>query len=94
MFYSTYLPFTDTGNLNTGNFLFNYYKQALAIISDYTPDINTLKAMMPGLANEDFVKWREEELQYLKSLQVEPEYDVRVVAYVEALEAVKKAQQV
>lgn len=47
---------------------------------------------MPGLADEDFVKWREEELQYLQSLQVEPEYDVQVVAYVEALEAVKKAQ--
>ena len=65
----------------------------LAIISDYTPDVNALKAIMPGLADEDFVKWREE-LQYLQSLQVEPEYDVWVVAYVEALEAVKKAQQV
>ena len=49
---------------------------------------------MPGLSDEDFVKWREEELQYLKSLKQEPEYDMQVVAYVEALEAVRKAQQV
>ena len=68
-----------------GNFLFNNYKQALAIISDYTPDINALKAIMPGLADEDFVKWREEELQYLQRLWVEPEYDVQTVAYIEVL---------
>ena len=49
---------------------------------------------MPGLADEDFVKWKEEESQYLRSLRQEPEYDVQVVAYVEALEAVKKAKQV
>jgi hypothetical protein len=49
---------------------------------------------LPGLADEDFVKWREEELQYLQSLRHEPEYDAKVVAYVEALEAVKKTQQV
>ena len=55
--------FTDTSN--TGKFLFNNYKQAIAIISDYTSDINALKAILPGIANEDFVKWREEELQYL-----------------------------
>ena len=92
MFYYTYLLFTDTGS--AGKFLFNNYKQALAIISDYTPDIDALKAIMPGLADEDFVKWREEESQYLQSLQVGPEYDSQVVAYVEALEAVKQAQQV
>ena len=79
---------------NAGKFLFNNYKQAIAIISDYTPDINSLKAIMPGLADEDFVKWREEESQYLRSLRQEPEYDMQVVAYVEALEAVKKAEQV
>ena len=66
----------------------------LAIISDYTPDINALKAMMPGLADEDFVKWREEELEYLQSLRQEPEYDTKVVAYVEVLEAVKKSQYI
>ena len=40
----------------------------------------------------DFVKWREEELQYLRRLRQEPEYDMQVVAYVEALEAVRKTQ--
>ena len=89
---NSHLLFANTGN--AGKFLFNNYKQAIAIISDYTPDINALKAISPGLANEDFIKWREEETQYLRSLRLEPEYDAQVVAYVEALEAVKKAQQV
>lgn len=40
------------------------------------------------------MKWREEESKYLRSLRLEPGYDMQVVAYVEALEAVKKAQQV
>ena len=92
--YSSMLIFFFTDPRNAGKFLFNNYKQALAIISDYTPDINTLKAIMPGLADEDFIKWREEESQYLRNLRVEPEYDVQVVSYVEALEAVKKAQEV
>lgn len=42
--------FTDSGN--TGKFLLNNYKQAIEIISDYTPDINALKAVIPGLADE------------------------------------------
>ena len=50
--------------------------------------------MMPGLANEDFVKWREEKLEYLQSLRQELEYDTKVVAYVEVLEAVKKSQYI
>ena len=72
--------------------MFNNYKQALKIISDYTHDIEALKATIPGLVEEDFVKWQQEELDYLKNLQVEPEYDTQVVAYVEALEALAKAE--
>jgi hypothetical protein len=72
--------------------LFNNYKQALRIISNYTHDIEALKATIPGLIEEDFVKWRQEELDYLKKLQVEPEYDTQVIAYVEALEALAKAE--
>ena len=72
--------------------MFNNYKQALRIISDYTHDIEALKATIPGLIEEDFVKWRQEELDYLKKLQVEPEYDTQVIAYVEALEALAKAE--
>ena len=92
LYHYSHLLFTD--RRNTGKFLFNNYKQAITIISDYTPDIIALKAVMPGLADEDFVKWKEEESQYLRSLRQEPEYNMQVVAYVEALEAVKKAKQV
>jgi hypothetical protein len=75
-----------------GNFLFDNYKQALTIITEYTPKIEALKAIVPGLADEDFIKWREEELEYLKNMQEELEYDTLMVAYVEALQALKKAQ--
>jgi hypothetical protein len=72
--------------------LFNNYKQALRIISNYTHDIEALKATIPVLIEEDFVKWWQEELDYLKKLQVEPEYDTQVIAYIEALEALAKAE--
>jgi hypothetical protein len=45
-----------------------------------------------GFLDEDFERWRSEELDYLKNLAAEPEYDVLAVAYVEALEALAKAQ--
>ncbi|KAF8235934.1 hypothetical protein L208DRAFT_995755, partial [Tricholoma matsutake] len=68
------------------NFLLNNYKEALAIILEYTPEIEALKNAVSGLADEDFAKWREEELGYLQKLEEQPEYDPWVVAYVEALE--------
>ena len=64
----------------------------LAIISDYPHEIEALKMTMPDLVKDDFVKWWQEELDYLKSLRKELDYDVLVVAYVEALEALKKSQ--
>ena len=63
----------------------NMEKANCLLISDYAPEINALKATMPGLSDEDFVKWREEKLQYLRSLKQEPQYDMQDVAYVEAL---------
>lgn len=61
---------------------------------EYTPEIEALKNAVSGLTDEDFAKWREEELGYLQKLEEQPEYDPWVVAYVEALEALKKAQYV
>ena len=55
-------------------------------------DIEALKATIPSLTEHNFLKWREEELNYLENLQVEPEYDVHVVAYVESLECLRKEQ--
>ena len=55
-------------------------------------DVEALKATIPNITEDDFLKWRQEELDYLQNLQVEPEYDAQVVAYVESLEALRKAQ--
>ncbi|KAI0249685.1 hypothetical protein BJV78DRAFT_1129325, partial [Lactifluus subvellereus] len=70
-----------------GNFLLNNYKQALAILLDYNRDVEALKQTMPNLVDEDFVQWREEELEYLTKMQEQPEYDIQIIAYVEALQA-------
>ena len=74
-----------------GNFLYNNYKQALDIIASFTPQVEEFKASR-NISDDDFETWRKEELEYLTSLTAEPEYDVCAVAYVEALEALSKAQ--
>jgi Kyakuja-Dileera-Zisupton transposase len=79
-------------NWIAGNFLLNNYKQALAILLDYNRDVEALKQTMPNLVDEDFVQWREEELEYLTKMQEQPEYNVQIIAYVEALEAVRKTE--
>jgi hypothetical protein len=66
----------------------------LTIISEYTCKVDNLKATIPGLADQDFLTWRLEEIDYLKNLKKEPEHNLRVVAYVEALEALRKAEYV
>ncbi|KAI0245898.1 hypothetical protein BJV78DRAFT_1136509, partial [Lactifluus subvellereus] len=78
--------------LDLSNFLLNNYKQALAILLDYNCDVEALKQTMPNLVDEDFVQWREEELEYLTKMQEQPEYDVQIIAYVEVLEAVRKTE--
>ncbi|KAF8592627.1 hypothetical protein K439DRAFT_1643685 [Ramaria rubella] len=65
---------------------YNNYKQALAIIKEYTPHVNLLKQTLK-LEDSDFECWHAEELQYLHNLEKEPESDVLTVSYVEALQA-------
>jgi hypothetical protein len=48
--------------------------------------------MMPTLTDGDFEAWRQEEIQYLSQRAAEPDYNIQVVAYVEALEALRKAE--
>jgi hypothetical protein len=84
--------FYTTNDHFLGNFLLNNYKQALSIIINHRKDIDALKEVLPRLRDEDFIQWRIEELHYLKTLQVRPEFDEKVVEYVAALEALAKAQ--
>ncbi|KAF8590864.1 hypothetical protein K439DRAFT_1644437 [Ramaria rubella] len=72
-------------------FLYNNYKQALAIIMDYTPKVEWFKAIH-GFEDTDFVKWHDEQLEYLKNLKDELERDVLQTDYVKALEKLAKAE--
>ncbi|KAF8592325.1 hypothetical protein K439DRAFT_1610152 [Ramaria rubella] len=50
-------------------------KQALAIIREYTPEVEAYKARF-GLKDEDFVKWHDEQVEYLNNLKDEPQEDM------------------
>jgi hypothetical protein len=74
-----------------GNFMYNNYWQALAIIAGYTPEVEAFKKMF-HYNDTVFHTWREEEITYLKDLSCEPEQDILATAYVEALEALHRAE--
>ncbi|KAI0083017.1 hypothetical protein BDY19DRAFT_981236 [Irpex rosettiformis] len=74
-------------------FLFNNYRQALNIIRDYTPEVERMKAVLEA-TDEDIEGWLRDEHQFLSSLKNEPEERVLEVAYVEALIARDKADEV
>lgn len=78
-------------SFSKGRFLYNNYKQALSIIAEFTPEVNAFKEKH-SLPDDVFEVWRNQELEYLMSLSAAPEYDVQAIAYVEALEALGKAQ--
>jgi hypothetical protein len=63
----------------------------LAIIDNYTPEVEQLKRTF-NYKDEDFVMWRQEEMECLCNLAREPEYDVLATSYVEALEALQHAE--
>ncbi|KAL1741023.1 hypothetical protein HDZ31DRAFT_67333, partial [Schizophyllum fasciatum] len=50
-------------------------------------------ALPQSFSDEEIEQWRHEELDYLQNVGVEDEYDLRLVAYVEALEHLDIAQK-
>ncbi|KAI0751728.1 hypothetical protein C8Q80DRAFT_1098477 [Daedaleopsis nitida] len=70
--------------LELGRFSYNNYRQALAIIEEYTPLVDAFKNER-HLEDSDFERWIEEEHEYLQSLSKEPDEDVLKVAYVESI---------
>lgn len=74
-----------------GRFLYNNYVQALQIIEQYTVELEEFK-QRKELADADFVKWRDEEFEYLGQVATEPTADAIAVAYVERLEKLKLAE--
>jgi hypothetical protein len=85
--------FTHTDLLDLGKFLYNNYKQALGIISSYVPEIERFKQTF-GYQDDDFLRWRDEEIEYLSNLSREPEHDILATAYVEALQTLHHAEYV
>ena len=76
---------------NQGRFLHNNYVQALRIINEYTPLLHALKTRT-SFSDEDFVRWKAEESEFLANLALEPPSDTFTVAYVEELETLRSVE--
>ncbi|KAG1880023.1 hypothetical protein F4604DRAFT_1679156 [Suillus subluteus] len=77
--------------LELSKFLYNNYKQALAIIDDLSPAIEELKLVL-NISDGDFKHWNIEELEFLETLTEETDEDVEAMTYVEALQSLAKAE--
>ncbi|KAG1773754.1 hypothetical protein EV702DRAFT_975688 [Suillus placidus] len=77
--------------LELSRFLYNNYVQALQIIECYSVELEELK-QCKDLVDADFLKWRDEESEYLGQVATEPTADTIAVAYVENLEKLKHAE--
>ncbi|KAG1853525.1 hypothetical protein F4604DRAFT_1686334 [Suillus subluteus] len=77
--------------LELSKFLYNNYKQALAIIDDLSPAVEELKLVL-NISDGDFKRWNIEELEFLETLTEETDEDVEAMTYVEALQSLTKAE--
>ncbi|EGO23333.1 hypothetical protein SERLADRAFT_440064 [Serpula lacrymans var. lacrymans S7.9] len=73
------------------NFLSNNYKQVLAILQEYGPELDKFRDTR-GFTGADYEQWRTEELEYLTRLTQESDYEVRVPVYIGALEKVTQLE--
>lgn len=78
-------------NVWTGKFLFNNYRQAIGIITEYTPQLLLYK-QTHNITDDDIQGWPQDELKYLKNLRTEPTEDATRVAYVNALITLDRTQ--
>ncbi|KAG1859235.1 hypothetical protein F4604DRAFT_1882757 [Suillus subluteus] len=72
-------------------FLHNNYVQALRIINEYMPLLDAFKTHT-SFSDEDFVRWKAEESEFLTDLLLESPSDAFAVAYVEELEKLRCAE--
>lgn len=68
----------------SGKSLFNNYKQALAILAEYTPQLEAFYGAT-GIAAQDIESWTQEELRYLKDVTAEEPLSPWKVDYVKLL---------
>jgi hypothetical protein len=78
---------------DAGNFLLNNYKQAIAIIKDYSPEVNAFKLRL-HITDQDIENWVVAEWKFLEELKEEPGKRVLACAYVEALIQRQQAEYV
>ncbi|KAG1850888.1 hypothetical protein F4604DRAFT_1686992 [Suillus subluteus] len=71
--------------LELSRFIFNNYRQALTIITDYTKEIEAYRLMYPDEVL-DFDSWIGEELAYLLAVGSEPQHDALTVEYINVVE--------
>ncbi|KAH7918582.1 hypothetical protein BV22DRAFT_1024367 [Leucogyrophana mollusca] len=96
--YFHYLQFLDLHFLqwdqdryaDLSRFIYNNYVQALGIIARNSGELETFKALR-HLTDSDFENWLTEEEDYLANAAKEPPEDTLAVGYVEALQALQKA---
>ena len=80
----------DDRYLELSNFLYNNLRQALSIIKKTDVLLLAWRTQM-SFTEEDFERWLIEEKEYLEKLK-KPEYDERILAYVESLNSLSKAK--
>ncbi|KIM53199.1 hypothetical protein SCLCIDRAFT_32065 [Scleroderma citrinum Foug A] len=78
--------------LELSRFLFNNYKQALSLITDYSKDLDAYRVLYLT-QTLNFEAWASEELEYLKNVVTEPMQDALAIKYVEALELLWKYRE-
>lgn len=75
-----------------GNFIWNNYRQALKILTEYPARLEVAKAALNIESDSTFLDWRLEEKQYLLGLKKEPETDILRFEYLQTLQKLKHAR--
>ena len=78
--------------INSGKFIVNNYRQALAILRDMPVALEQAKAALGITSDETFHRWHSEEKSYLTSLKKEPEGDILRAQYVVTLKKLREAE--
>ncbi|KAG0697180.1 hypothetical protein DFH29DRAFT_984382 [Suillus ampliporus] len=73
---------------NLATMILNNYRQALNIVSTESVALEEAKVAL-DIQEGDLEKWREEEIEYFRTLGDEPEWDVHAMAYVELLQRLR-----
>lgn len=78
--------------LNIGSFILSNYKQALRLINTFDQVLKDIKTLDPDFDIAVVPTWLEEERKYLEDLRTEPEEVKLEIAYVEALDQLRKEE--